>query len=192
MAKKAVLAAGRPLPERRVQGENRCEMGSENTELGKDRSRRHCAMKRTSPRRSQASVPPKMCDVWTFDGIARSPDATSCPRFAEQICCLESSLPIRSSRRLLTPHSCGCHTSHGQPPTRTRAERPKRFLRRIVVMRPIVEPMSVSVPVTWVVRMTAPKWEVHIAFWRPQAQEAKQAAASPSPSAMYTCISRCA
>mmetsp|Transcript_96874 Transcript_96874/g.235477 ORF Transcript_96874/g.235477 Transcript_96874/m.235477 type:complete len:233 (+) Transcript_96874:161-859(+) len=49
---------------------------------------------------------------------------------------------------------------------------------RIMVARPAVEPMSVAVPVTWVVRTTAPKCMVHMAFWRPHAMAARQPAAT--------------
>ena len=43
-----------------------------------------------------------------------------------------------------------------------------------MLIRPKVEPISVIVPVTCVVRIMAPKWEVHMAFCKPHAAATRQ------------------
>mmetsp|Transcript_88214 Transcript_88214/g.234224 ORF Transcript_88214/g.234224 Transcript_88214/m.234224 type:complete len:224 (+) Transcript_88214:152-823(+) len=66
------------------------------------------------------------------------------------------------------------------------------LLSKIIAALPAVEPMSVAVPVTCVVRTTAPKCMVHMAFCRPQAMAARHPAATARawviPSSLTGCV----
>mmetsp|Transcript_104028 Transcript_104028/g.289840 ORF Transcript_104028/g.289840 Transcript_104028/m.289840 type:complete len:214 (-) Transcript_104028:659-1300(-) len=60
------------------------------------------------------------------------------------------------------------------------------LLKMIIAALPAVEPMSVAVPVTCVVRTMAPKCMVHMAFCRPHAMAAKQPAVMASACVTFT------